>query len=274
MEKQRLYYLDNIRGFLILLVILGHVIITFDVDWGHNLAFRYLSSFHMPLFMFVSGFLSYKAVLQWHTVKKRFLQCIVPFYAWGVLCACLSGGIERLVLMQMYPFSGGLWFLWALFFIVLIMQCCFVVACRCKVKMEYVVCLMSIFLLLLMVLTGGCKLFAAHCICWYFMFYAGGFFYRKYEARLQDNSQRYMFPMFALFLFFAWFWMQKEAPTFMPKGSSMMYSYAYRILTAGVAILAFMPLFKRYASRKCLAISILGGVRSASTLLISSLSMR
>lgn len=47
----RLHYIDNLKGVLILLVVLGHCIQCTDLDFDHNAVFRYIYSFHMPLFM-------------------------------------------------------------------------------------------------------------------------------------------------------------------------------------------------------------------------------
>ena len=46
----RLHYIDNLKGVLILLVVLGHCIQCTDLDFDHNAVFRYIYSFHMPLF--------------------------------------------------------------------------------------------------------------------------------------------------------------------------------------------------------------------------------
>lgn len=66
---QRLQYIDALKGVTILLVVLGHSIQIFD----HNdewLPTRAIYAFHIPLFMFVSGFVSWK-VCKWTSVKKR-----------------------------------------------------------------------------------------------------------------------------------------------------------------------------------------------------------
>jgi fucose 4-O-acetylase-like acetyltransferase len=59
MAKQRIAYIDFLKGFTILLVILGHCIEFNDTDYWNNIVFRYIYSFHMPLFMFLSGYVSY-----------------------------------------------------------------------------------------------------------------------------------------------------------------------------------------------------------------------
>ena len=51
MESKRIEFLDNIKGFAIILVILGH---SYS---NENLLITWLNAFHMPLFFAVSGFL-------------------------------------------------------------------------------------------------------------------------------------------------------------------------------------------------------------------------
>ena len=80
MAKQRIAYIDFLKGFTILLVILGHCIQYNDRDFENNIVFRYIYSFHMPLFMFFSGYVSYKVVLLSSTIKKRAIQLLVPFF--------------------------------------------------------------------------------------------------------------------------------------------------------------------------------------------------
>lgn len=47
---------DLIKAFAIFLVILGHCIQKMDPSWQQNLVQRFIYSFHMPLFMFISGY--------------------------------------------------------------------------------------------------------------------------------------------------------------------------------------------------------------------------
>lgn len=70
MSIMRLKYLDFIKGFAILLVVLGHVIQFSDNSFDNNILFRYIYSFHMPLFMFTSGFASCKQKNPYFIVNK------------------------------------------------------------------------------------------------------------------------------------------------------------------------------------------------------------
>lgn len=57
MEKKRSAYFDNLKGILIFLVVLGHVLSSFAGDGGvARWLYLLIFSFHMPVFIFVSGY--------------------------------------------------------------------------------------------------------------------------------------------------------------------------------------------------------------------------
>ncbi len=117
--------IDFLRALAALLVILGHVIQSANDNFDELLLFKLIYSFHMPLFMFISGYLA------WGTdsasfVRKRMLQLFVPFLSWSVIYSLLCN-YAHLAHGDFYalatwwvgvfrsPDSGGLWFLWVLF---------------------------------------------------------------------------------------------------------------------------------------------------------------
>ena len=51
MEKKRIEYLDSLKGFGIILVIINHILPS-----GHPII-KWMSDFHMPLFFVISGIL-------------------------------------------------------------------------------------------------------------------------------------------------------------------------------------------------------------------------
>ncbi len=57
--KQRDKTLDAMKGILIILVVLGHIIVNVYApdNFAQNLLFRICYSFHMPAFIMVSGYL-------------------------------------------------------------------------------------------------------------------------------------------------------------------------------------------------------------------------
>lgn len=88
--KNRLDFVDKMRGFAILMVVVGHLI---DFNgWGvYNTAFQIIYSFHMPLFFAISGFIVEK-VSRVDTIGEvgsfclnKILSVGLPFFCWEVL---------------------------------------------------------------------------------------------------------------------------------------------------------------------------------------------
>lgn len=59
--KERLLYIDQMKGVAILFVIIGHVFL-FSYGSGDNSVYNMLTIFHMPVFFYISGFLAYKSI--------------------------------------------------------------------------------------------------------------------------------------------------------------------------------------------------------------------
>lgn len=252
----RLSYIDNLKGFLIILVVLGHVIQKSDVDFDHNIAFRYIYSFHMPLFMCVSGFVCYSQVLDWKLVKKRFNQLMVPFLTWAVVSACLAGEWTKLIQNILHP-DTALWFLWVLFFITGLHVFCTMIGKKWKIKEEWIV-VIAIITGCAMMVELKLKLFGFQFITWYFLFYCLGFYLRKYETVFNVWMKRTMWPCFFLFLISGYWWMRKDPPAFMESNAGEIYNYVYK---GGVALLAttsILTLFKQIGGGKILYIEMFG----------------
>ena len=73
--------IDIIKGIAIFLVVLGHVIQFrfLPESFDENYLFRMIYSFHMPLFMFLSGYLVWKESLITVNLQKKFRRLIIPF---------------------------------------------------------------------------------------------------------------------------------------------------------------------------------------------------
>lgn len=54
---KRFDYLDELRGFAVLLVVLGHLYLPYTTEGSLHPVARAIYSFHMPLFFFISGYL-------------------------------------------------------------------------------------------------------------------------------------------------------------------------------------------------------------------------
>ena len=108
MEKSvRNPLLDVVKGLLIILVLLGHAIqygsgaaFLSGGEFYNNLIFRFIYSFHMPLFMGVAGYLSYFS-LQKHGARnyiiRRWSRLFPPILIWstgliGLHCYIMAEG--------------------------------------------------------------------------------------------------------------------------------------------------------------------------------------
>lgn len=113
MGKQRLFYVDALRGFAILLVIIGHLPHFCYYDgWqsaiSHSFLLSIVSCFHMPLFMMISGYvINYEKI---NIIKK--LKILIPFFFFGMMYAfCAKLHVELFLLDSM---KYGYWFLWVI----------------------------------------------------------------------------------------------------------------------------------------------------------------
>lgn len=136
MSKDRNPYLDILKAVTILLVVIGH-----SIQYGggmenltggyflYNPVFIFIYSFHMPLFMLVSGYLfafscKNKSWLELLISKSK--QILIPLFSWScvslaveIIKICLGISSHRfgIVWMGQTVLSGfihGPWFLWAI----------------------------------------------------------------------------------------------------------------------------------------------------------------
>jgi len=70
---KRIDWVDQLRGFAIFLVVYGH---NFPVTE------KYIYSFHMPLFIFLSGMFHPKEIKK-HTIINRVKRVLVPYFIWS-----------------------------------------------------------------------------------------------------------------------------------------------------------------------------------------------
>lgn len=129
-SKQRDAYLDLVKGIAIIAVVVGHCIqfgsgVAFMQEEGYfyNDIFRFIYSWHMPLFMLVSGYLfsfSTKRHEWKELLKSRFTQLLIPMLSWAALITIalsLRGGDNTLLLYTFAKrFINDIWFLWAIFY--------------------------------------------------------------------------------------------------------------------------------------------------------------
>lgn len=246
MEKKRLIWADSLKGWLIVLVVLGHAIQnTMRADCESSHLWNLIYSFHMPAFMAASGYLAFRPIVLsgggntfWSTICRRFQQLVIPFLIWTALLLliygqCTFNAVKPYIL---YP-DKGLWFLWVLFFINVFFVMGSWSAERLKIKQEVVILLICLLLAGVMVVFE-LRLFGFQFIAYYFLFYSFGFYLHKYEEKIITKNPIIIAALTLCWFVLAWFWKMHELPLwlgFVPLPTTMM-QYAYRFITAAIAI--------------------------------------
>lgn len=90
MNRKRIQWIDALRGFTMILVVLSHVA-QFSFELGDSFVNEVFMSFRMPLFFFVSGFIGYKANVEWTgrmwwtMTRKKLMVQLVPTFVFGLI---------------------------------------------------------------------------------------------------------------------------------------------------------------------------------------------
>ena len=125
-------FIDCLRAIAIILVVVGHAIqfgsgmhCYIYSDFFENIIFKIIYSFHMPLFMLISGYLFCGSVIKnkmAYNVRSRFTTLLIPIMLWSIIpyIIRLVQGDERSIWLVVRAYFttciGNLWFLWAVFY--------------------------------------------------------------------------------------------------------------------------------------------------------------
>lgn len=173
--------IDNIRGFAIFLVVVGHCIMRFyetDAAFINNYWFRLIYSFHMPLFMFVGGWvawLTFDGTLK--KLKKRALALLIPFVVWNVVNTLylwiIDGGWDNGYWRYLAMGQGFLWFFYSMFLCYVLLYTLLKLPETLQAVAAIVLCAFMQFVHL--------KIFELGLVNWYFFFFICGYFVSKYK---------------------------------------------------------------------------------------------
>ncbi len=119
MQKQRLEWLDALRGFTMLMVVTNHVYgFGFDANTKYSMFMSVCLLFRMPLFFFISGFLAYKASFSWNArdttdlIAKKLRVQIVPTVVFMTAEIALTAKVfwDKMGTAWASSTKGGYWF--------------------------------------------------------------------------------------------------------------------------------------------------------------------
>lgn len=258
MAKERLIWADSLKGWLMLLVILGHAIQhTFGTDCYSDHLWNMIYSFHMPAFMAVSGWLAFRNATSsklmncdWtgclNGCKRRSLQLLMPYFVWSFVSFFMKGEytLQQVGQMFLQP-DRSFWFLWVLFWIYVIFNLAQLVASKLKVN-EMLLILGTCLLLFVVMVVMEIRVFGFQFLAYYFLFYALGYCLHKYEELSLLKRIYEPYVTIALTLIWgglAWGWTMHGLPSWMPAiphVPTSLLQYAYRGFTALVAIVVLM----------------------------------
>jgi fucose 4-O-acetylase-like acetyltransferase len=251
MTKIRLEYIDSLRGFLIICMVAGHIIQWFLPDYEHNHLFNSIYSFHMPLFMFVSGFVCFRPDIQIHFkagLKRRFLQLMLPFFMWTFVVRPLidwNFDVTKMLNKLIYP-DTGFWFLWVLFFIYVIFLSLSKIADKLRFNKTFVLAAVAL-VLYVTYLFSNFRYFGFQFISWYFMFFIIGFLHNQYNSLINKYSKYLFVVSMIIFPILAYHWQMKIPPTvFGFTIKSNLFLYVYKLVSVIFSIPFFMYLFRLF----------------------------
>lgn len=251
-SSNRLLWLDNLRGFSILLVVLGHSLQYIGEDFNNNHLANFIYSFHMPLFMFISGYssnLRNKGIVE--TIKKRCKQLLIPYFFWSVVVVFFLPGGLFFVMFE----APAYWFLLLLFIIIIINSLSTIVSTYTGCRQEYIN-LMVFVLLLLIKYIMPINILSLNILCYHFLFFSLGYFFKIYQEKfsaLYKNSFLFIMLM-TLFIICSLFYRRNESPLIfnnLPSG-------IYFIITGTLGSLALLSLFLKKFDYKSVVLENLG----------------
>ena len=138
--NSRNHFLDMAKGVAIILVVIGHTIQYRNPAFDTELWFRVIYSFHMPLFIFLSGavaalwfnpeaFIGQPLSVALKTLSQRtykaFVRLVIPFVCWGLIAALIQKSDQPFLAIIVTLFrrpDTGLWFLICIFYCIVLLN--------------------------------------------------------------------------------------------------------------------------------------------------------
>jgi len=201
---------------------MGHFIQYNTVEGTDNALFAVIYSFHMPLFMFISGYVAQKTIQPvifsnyFAFLKKKGISLLLPFFAWPLLVnpfffsprPVAYHPLDLVIQLVKEP-SGGLWFLWFLFFLTLSFSLFLYMSNKLNktknIFYDIIMCLPQVGLLLLLRRTSIIS-YTDSFILYFIFFYLGVFISRfSIFTRFILNTAVFSFAFITFLVLDGWY---------------------------------------------------------------------
>ena len=220
-------YIDALKGIAILLVVVGHSIQVNISYFDNNVVFRIIYSFHMPLFMLLSGYVIFGHVhspLSGWLIDK-FKRLVIPFLSWAIVSKFLyynSDSFTQYFLKLYHSPDIGLWFLWALF-----INYCILVTVSLSGESYKVVKLLLTTIILYSI---HIDILAFSSVKWLFPFFVIGYILSETKNKLSQSTLSQSIRTLSLFFsgafpFLVYFWYRTKDPIFNQNISEIFATY-------------------------------------------------
>lgn len=189
-ESNKSFFIDNLKVILIFLVVFGHLIERY-LDNSTTLTgiYIFIYIFHMPLFIFISGFLS-KNLRK--SNKVFFYNLLIPYIVlntiWYFLAFIYTGEIDIPII---YP-GWTLWFLLSLFF--------WRVSLKYLIKIKYVLPISFILGLIVGLMSNGSILSFSRTIV-YLPFFLIGYYTDLAKLKVLESHVNIWFSILGISIF-------------------------------------------------------------------------
>ncbi|MCC6758432.1 MAG: acyltransferase family protein [Candidatus Omnitrophica bacterium] len=264
--------LNVLKGLAIVLVVYGHVLQRIMVlngeDFFSHPVFKAIYTFHMPLFVFISGYLMAWSLSRrsiGEVFKIRCKSLLIPYIVWGTL------GVMTFYALDVLDGKGAgfnffgqwidqliidpeIWFLSTLFF------CAALLLFSVKLQERFrIAAFVAVYFLLLVIPYN--EYGALYYIKWFYVFYAAGYFVNQYGGALIQklNNKAVLAACLVLFVFLAPTWTTNDyiyvnkmnfmATEYCFEIFRFVYRYLVSFLGIGLAVFAGVYLMKTPAAR-------------------------
>lgn len=220
-QEKRDTSIDSLRGLAILLVVFGHSLQYSNTDFDNNILFRIIYSFHMPLFMFISGYVTFfgqdKIVPGF---KKRAALLLFPFFSWAIVTFFINSIKENQLSwhqagifftnLAKSPDNNGLWFLWVIFLISGIV----VLLKMCRIKIETGLVVLWLLLNIFLLKRQDINILGVGLLKYYLLYFLLGFLFCKTRNQYKKIYTILLYVCCVIFPLSVAYWHRTSPPFF------------------------------------------------------------